>query len=1102
MVNLPPYRFIAVAPALVLVAGAAAQDAGSIGGVVSDRDFEAPLSGAEVRIVETGQRATADERGNYVFGELAPGNYTLVFSGDGFQRQVRPDVVVSAGLVTTLDVFLTGDFQEMDEFVVEAIQLDSGSEGGLLQLRLESPALLDSISAELISQAGASDAAAALNLIAGATVQDGKYATIRGLPDRYVPTLLNGIRLPTSDEDKRAVQLDLFPSSVIESIQVSKSFMPDQQGDSSGGSVDIVLRSIPTENFIRFKTEYKWNSQVANRDDFLSYDGGGIGPWGNHGGSRDVPGVKNPAADPAEWVYDYDGQALGVEGVQAPAQYKWSLDLGGRHDMGDGFTVGGYLSFFYDRDAAYTDNSRLDNLVVARGLDPNDPASVQPFVGGQDNNIGRTDEYNTELFDITQGVETLQWGGLATGGIEWEGSEIRATWLYTHTTEDEAILAEDTRGRQYVYDKFGYGGEPGTPGYVPYDPYDVNAAYNAPEDAGGLNRTAAPYVRSQTLQYTERMVQSLQLDGTHEFEFEEITPALGEILEFTGLVFDWRMADSRAKQDQPDKVNFASKWLTPSYQEIEIAPPDFIFPNGFYLYNVRGTQYEGLQPGPNVNLGNIQHVYKSIEETSRQFSGDVTLEFEQWSEDAGYFKFGVFNDRVSRSYDQTTFANYRRPFPFNDPRAVWPSPDYPYFNGWTGEYVGFNYDLNGGFPFPEIPPPPIPDGNPRWEDQDWSVVAPYQNFPITTGGSLNQDAGYDGDQKLLAFYAMADVPVFEGLNIVGGGRAESTAISIVNTPKGDSVYWYPPDGDLNQLTILQPGDADVDFKQFDFLPAVAVIWNPDPTVTLRAAYSETVARQTFKELSPILQQEFVGGPIFIGNPTLQMSSLENYDLRLDWAPYDGSLFSASWFRKEVERPIEYVARGTPSFTYTTAENYPSGRLQGAEVEARIDLGTLTDPLSGLTIGGNATIINSQVEVAEQDLIRFEQAGYPGIITSRDMTGAPAYLWNLYGTLSLPETGTNLGLFFTSQGDTLLAGAGVSSKNLFIPSVYAKPVMTVNFTVTQRIVDGLQLFFKAKNLTNPSVETVYRSPDGNSEFLRSSYTSGIDLAVGISATFNF
>ena len=71
-------------------------------------------------------------------------------------------------------------------------------------------------------------------LVPGTTIQDGKYAVVRGLPDRYVNSQMNGVRLPSADPDKRAVQLDQFPSEMIESVQVTKTFTPDQQADASG----------------------------------------------------------------------------------------------------------------------------------------------------------------------------------------------------------------------------------------------------------------------------------------------------------------------------------------------------------------------------------------------------------------------------------------------------------------------------------------------------------------------------------------------------------------------------------------------------------------------------------------------------------------------------------------------------------------------------------------------------------------------------------------------------------------------------------------------------------------------------------------------------
>src|SRR3990170_5759095 len=172
---------------------ALAQQAGSIRGIVYDKDFDVPLAAAQVSIAETGNKITATDEGNFVFSQVQPGSYTLVFSKEGYTRQVQTNVVVSSGKMTEVEASLSGEFTEMEEFVVQDLQI-GGTEANLLQLRAESPALLDSISSEWLNKAGATDAGGALNLVAGATVQDGKFAVVRGLPDRYVNSQMNGVR--------------------------------------------------------------------------------------------------------------------------------------------------------------------------------------------------------------------------------------------------------------------------------------------------------------------------------------------------------------------------------------------------------------------------------------------------------------------------------------------------------------------------------------------------------------------------------------------------------------------------------------------------------------------------------------------------------------------------------------------------------------------------------------------------------------------------------------------------------------------------------------------------------------------------------------------
>src|SRR5262245_48347887 len=152
----------------------AQQRAGSIRGIVLDQDFDVPLPGVPVTNLQTSEKVATSEQGNFVFSQVPPGRYTLVFTKEGYVRQVKTDVVVVTGQLTDLSVTLPGEFTELDEFVVQDILQSAGSEAALLELRFESPALMDSIGADLMHRAGASDAGEGLKLVTGASVQEGK----------------------------------------------------------------------------------------------------------------------------------------------------------------------------------------------------------------------------------------------------------------------------------------------------------------------------------------------------------------------------------------------------------------------------------------------------------------------------------------------------------------------------------------------------------------------------------------------------------------------------------------------------------------------------------------------------------------------------------------------------------------------------------------------------------------------------------------------------------------------------------------------------------------------------------------------------------------
>jgi outer membrane receptor protein involved in Fe transport len=977
------HRALLVGSVLPFAGLVQAQQPGSIRGVVTDRDFAVPIARASVQILETGQKTLTSDQGNFVFAEVPPGRYTLVFGKDGYVRQLKSEVVVGAGQLIDVDATLAGDFTDLEEFLVQdVLAVSATTELALLQLRLDSPAMVDSVGSELMSRAGAGDAAGALRLVAGATVANGKTAVIRGLPDRYVSSQLNGIRLPTANENKRAVELDQFPTEIVDSIQVSKTFTPDQQGDASGGAVDVRLRGIPEEDFFfRWRVQGRHNSQVTGRGDFLSYEGGGLSYWGQ--------GTSQRSRQLERLGQNWDG-AVGATPGQAPTDMKWSGAMGGRREIAEGVKIGGFFNFFHENESNQRDGVDESWWVESAGAGMS-PRKIQ--------NQGQGD-FKTALYDIRRSSMEVKWGTLAIVGIESENHRLDLVHLFTRSAEDSVTFGEDTRGKSFFF-----------PGYNPRDP-------NSP---GFFEFTAAPWSRLETLQYTERTTETLQLQGRHRL-------ASGTSRRSKVPELDWSLSMNTATADQPDKRLFGSIWN----------PGFFGIPSA----------YEPFRPAANINLGNLQRIWTEIEEENQQAAANLKLPFDWGRSGKGYVKMGIFLDRLKRRFNQDSFSN------FNDPSTGFVAP-------W------------------ELP---------------WSRVFPFENHPVTAS---EFDVDYRASQDIDASYAMVDLPLAEGLQFIGGLRYESVGLSIQNDPESLAL-WFPPS--TNSPTRLNPGDADVNTTREDFLPSLGLVYSPAKAWTLRASYNQTVARQTFKELTPIQQQEYLGGPVFIGNPELDRARVRNYDLRVDYAPREGSLLSASWFYKDLDGPIEYVQR-VSVIDYLTALNYPGGTLQGFEFEARESLGSWWEPLQGLSIGANATFIDSVVQLTPEEIRIFASPQLNVPQTTREMTNAPEHLYNLFLTHEFASTGTQLGLFYTVTGDTLIAGAGESAGS-FVPSIYAVEFGRLNFSLTQPLGPYMRLMFTARNLTNPDRRDVYRSEYIDRDFTRIAFREGIDFTLSLGGELRF
>jgi hypothetical protein len=481
--------------------GTLAQALGAIRGTVVDEETGAPLSGVRVATLESRAAAVTTSEGNFVLERIPSGSYTLTFSREGYQRQVRSNVVVTAGQMAEVSVALPREVVELDELVVAGEDILSGTEIEALELRAEAPTVQDSISAELIRKSGVSDVAGALKLVVGASITEGKYASVRGLSDRYTGTTLNGVRIPSADPRRRAVQLDLFPTGTVDSVTVTKTFTPDLQGEFTGGGIDIKTKAIPDEAIWSVGVASEYNTEATGNDAFLTYVGGGVDPDASDDGARDLPAEarKDPlpfprfSANPSEADIEssqaYDdlvrsfAPAMGVTEEAPGVNYGFSL-LGAKPiEFPGGKSLGLLGALTYTQKWDFYEDG-VNNTAVVSGA-------------GQEISVTR------ERTD-SQGTDEVLIGGLATAVFKpHEDHELSLRYVVNLAADDAARFQVQETGETSVE-------------------------------------------QNQTLHYVERSVASLQAHGSHD-----LREVFGDS-RIPGLKIDWMIADNRTSQNEPD----------------------------------------------------------------------------------------------------------------------------------------------------------------------------------------------------------------------------------------------------------------------------------------------------------------------------------------------------------------------------------------------------------------------------------------------------------------------------------------------------------------------------------------------------------------------
>jgi TonB-dependent receptor len=265
---------------LVSATGALAQN--TLTGRVTDENG-APLPGAQITIRETGQVIATDRQGRFVAPSLPAGDVTLDVRYLGF-APASQSATVTPSKPSVVDIVLNKAI-DSGVIVITGTILDSTARA--LNQQRTADNQTNVVSSDAIGRFPDTNIAEALQRVPGFGVErdqgEGNFISIRGAPSEFTAITVDGVALPSTSPDTRAIDLGAIPSDVVAQIEVSKTLLPNQDADSIAGSVNLTTRS-PFDNprlRVNASGGISYNDLGGTNDWRAS--GAGSNVWGNVG---------------------------------------------------------------------------------------------------------------------------------------------------------------------------------------------------------------------------------------------------------------------------------------------------------------------------------------------------------------------------------------------------------------------------------------------------------------------------------------------------------------------------------------------------------------------------------------------------------------------------------------------------------------------------------------------------------------------------------------------------------------------------------------------------------------------------------------------------
>ncbi|WP_299592826.1 TonB-dependent receptor [uncultured Microbulbifer sp.] len=422
---------------------------------------------------------------------------------------------------------------QIEEVMVQGRLRDSAEL--LVSERLEEEVVTDILGSEMIGRVGDSTVAAALRRVSGLTLVNDKFVYVRGLGERYSSTTLNGATVPSPDLTRSVIPLDIFPTSVVDSLAVQKSYSADQAATFGGGNVDIRTKGIP--DGLTFSLELGSGMNSETDGDVLTYSGGDDDNFGTDDGTRALPAELQQA------LTRFKGR-LGVQDIRNVLEQEGNEYASASDAIAAAQDINRQLAMNLNRDIAIEEDSSSPDMDVKASVGNrfylNDDWEVGFLAGGSYKNQWREEETLKRSYGFpderTDTEQTSTYSVDITGnlnvGIRFaDEQEVTLTSLYLRNTDDDTSVRDFFNENRQVSDGRGF--------------------------------------REYTLKYEERDMVVNQVKGHHLVGPATKALVPGGLLNWAPeeLAVDWFYSDSTAETDIPNEVNINADTQTNSVGE-------------------------------------------------------------------------------------------------------------------------------------------------------------------------------------------------------------------------------------------------------------------------------------------------------------------------------------------------------------------------------------------------------------------------------------------------------------------------------------------------------------------------------------------------------